>query len=211
MLVASVSTGAAVAVQAVFVDDPAGDSPATSNAHSYVDEPYFDIVRAEIAKRSQEFILTIRLEAPIPATLPNPPGEDGTFLWMFGLDTQSGDIAGFPFPPGIGEARRFEFFGVLSWDGDEFQARLIDRTPLATGGEALTPPIPYSINAARNEVALKVGAAMIGDPASFKWLAITAVRSAHEGTDGVHPADFAPDGQPQIGPSAAPRKFVEGC
>jgi hypothetical protein len=195
-LLTFVGTGVASATHTVAVDDPAGDSPATSNARSYVDEAYFDIIRAEITRRSQEFTLTMRLAAPIPVTPPNPPGEDGTFLWIFGLDAQPGNIVGYPFPPGKGEARPFEYFSILSWDGGELQASLIDRSPLVTGGEAITTPIPYSINPARNELTLKVDPALIGNPTSFKWLAITAVRNAHEGTNSVHPADFAPNGPP---------------
>ncbi|MFI7060697.1 hypothetical protein ACIBL3_06935 [Kribbella sp. NPDC050124] len=173
--------------QTVAVDDPIGDSAKNLNAQNSRSQDFLDIARVEISKDSDDFTMVMRLAVPVPTRPANPSGTDGELLWLFALNTQPGAIAGDPFPTGPGQARPFEYFCVLSWDGVSFKAFIIDRT--APGGE--DPAIPFSFNAARTELTLVVDPALIGDPAAFEWTSLTAVRTAHVGSNGVRPSDFA--------------------
>ncbi|TCC58873.1 hypothetical protein E0H73_26585 [Kribbella pittospori] len=192
MLVAFIGTGTASA-QTVAVDDPVGDAgnPNTQSLGSEKEQGYFDIVRAEVSKESGTFAMTMRLAAPVPAAPPQPNGASGMFLWAFALDTQPGSIAGYLYPPG--QKNRFEYFVLLSWDGIAFRAFVIDRTPLPSGGEAVTTDVPFSFNTARDEVRFVINPALIGNPATFEWLSVNALRKSHFGSYGLQALDFAPD------------------
>ncbi|MFG1818308.1 hypothetical protein ACGFIF_31405 [Kribbella sp. NPDC049174] len=197
VLITLVGTGTASA-QTVAVQDPVGDSgnPHGQSLGNEKAQEYFDIVRAEVSKESGTFAMTMRVAIPVPEAPPRPTGASGLLLWVFAVDTQPGSIAGYPFSPG--QVRPFEYFVLLAWDGSAFNASVIDRTPLASGGEAVTSDIPFSFNTARDELQLLIEPTLIGNPAAFEWLSVTVLRKSHFGSTGVLALDFAPDGSPGV-------------
>jgi hypothetical protein len=176
------------AAQTVTVDDPIGDAPKNANAQTLKALDYFDIVQVSVSKESGPFTFTMRLAAPVPVTPPDPNGNPGTLMWIFPLDTQPGEIAGDPFPPG--RDRRFEHFVVLKWDGAEFHGYVLDRTPLTSGGTTVSTPVPFSFNPARDEIAWVVDPALIGNPAAFQWFAVTDFHNSHDGSEAYHSPDI---------------------
>lgn len=192
VLITVVGTGTASA-QTVAVQDPVGDSgnPNAQSLGSEKEQGYFDIVRAEVSKDSGAFSMSLRLATPVPEAPPRPKGDSGMFLWAFALDTQPGSIAGYLYPPG--QKRPFEYFVLLAWDGIAFSAFVIDRTPLPSGGEAVTSYIPFSFNTARDEVQFTVDPALIGNPPAFEWLSVNVLRKSHFGAEALQVLDFAPD------------------
>ncbi len=163
------TTGTASAEMAAgkssVVFDAVGD--ATKQARGYQ-----DIVRAEVRKEGASFVLVQQLAAPVPESPTVPSGVD-VIDWVCGLDTDStASPAGYP----QGDANPWEFFVELRryrpgftdpLDPTRSAGILIDRRPLLAGGQATITPIKFSIEGAR--ITWVVDAALLGDPATFKW------------------------------------------
>jgi hypothetical protein len=132
--------------------------------------------------------MSMRLAAPIPPTLPGPKGGTGEYSWVFALDTQPGDPQGYPFSPG--NERRFEQIVYLTWDGIAFHSFIVDRAPLLSGGEAATTDVPFSLDAARDEMTFIVAAALIGSPTTFTWITASSIRVSFFGSQGYQVIDF---------------------
>lgn len=193
VLVFGGSGTASAAAQTVEIDDPIGDVANNFNNNGAGNEKgpaYFDIVHAAVTGGAGASTMSMRLAAPVPLTPPNPTGNPGFDFWLFALDTQAGsDPKGYPFSPGV--ARPFEQFVFLTWDGTAFHSYTVDRTPLVSGGEAVITDIPFSFNAARDEITFVFDEALIGSPAEFNWIAVSGVRESHFGTKGLQGLDVA--------------------
>jgi hypothetical protein len=131
------------------VHDPRGD--ATS--------PYLDIVNAKVTEQQgkETLFFMMKLAGPIP----EEPSESD-LRWFWPLDTNPAT-----FPGGLAA----EYTVRVGWNGTEFAAVLNDRTPQLTGGQTIETPIPFSVSGAT--VKAFVDLAMLGDPASFGWGAVT--------------------------------------
>jgi len=188
-----ISNESAFAVaQTVTVNDPIGDTANNGNTNGNGNEKgpaYFDIVQDSVTGDAGTFTLSMRLAAPVPVAPPNPAGNPGYDFWAFAFDTQPGGTAGFPFPPGQGNERPFEQLVFLTWNGAVFHAFLVDRTPLVSGGEEVITDIPFSFNAARDEITFVVNGALIGNATTFDWGSATGLRKAHFGNDGFQVLD----------------------
>ncbi len=181
----------AAAASTSVVEDPIGDLwtqfPNGPNP-AFVAQAYQDIVRAAVTLKGGQFILTMRLAAPIPES-PILPPRIKLIEWDWTLDTDQATFpVGFPF---AGPVDRTEFIVFVIWDGIRFSAILIDRTPLLTGGDALLTPVPFRIKG--SDITVSVDAALLGNPSSFPWKTFTEIWEAQLGTDSWVVADAAPD------------------
>jgi hypothetical protein len=170
--------------QTSVVIDPAGDVDHHAPA-------YQDIVRGEIQKKGNSYILRMEMAGRIPGSpnLPPPGNSEIWWAWAFDLDPTTSP-KGYPFPPG--NAILSEFLVYVSWDGSEFKGYAIDRRPLLSGGSAIVTPIPFSIDGAIVEAVL--ASALIGNPTSFRWgVRAIDVPSSHLGTGSISPVDSAPE------------------
>jgi hypothetical protein len=150
-----------------------------------------DIVRGEIQKKGNSYILRMQTAGAIPGNpnLPRPGNSEIWWAWAFDLDPATAP-KGYPFANG--EPILTEFFVYVSWDGVAFKGYAIDRRPLLTGGNAITTPVPFSIDGAIVEAVLP--SALIGNPPAFRWGVRTIdVSSSHLGTGAINPVDSAPE------------------
>jgi hypothetical protein len=174
------------------VIDPVGDATFRQNtgpgsAKKVPD--WLDITGAEISKQGQTFVLTMALAGAL-TTLPEASGGFGVYQWGWGLETDLGTApAGTPFPSS--DPNLFEFFILLDWDGSAFQAIVMDRRPLLSGGEAILTPVEFSVTG--TTIRLSVPQRLLGNPTAFDWAAFTDIRHAHYGNEGFDILDGAPD------------------
>jgi len=175
--------------------DALGDADKTA-------QPYLDIVRSEITKQGTNFVFVLTLAASIPDT-PTLPLWADVMVWQPVLDTDpTTSPAGYPFTKNTVNA--FEFYiqhrvyrsGFTDpLDPNSSADVLVDRRPLLTGGQAIVTPIKVSIDGA--QITFVVGAALLGDPSTFTWLAVTAAAKAGDDVKNAYnkhfPYDFAPD------------------
>jgi hypothetical protein len=108
--------------------------------------------------------------------IPEAPSEP-FLVWVFHVDTNPATS-----PGGLYN----EYIVRVRWSGGAFVGEVVDRTPLLTGGAAITTPIPFSIDGTTVKVFAQLE--MLGNPSSFGWNAATRP---------LPPAaylDFAPDG-----------------
>ena len=190
VVVLVVSAPVSAASQSAAITDPVGD--AALGASPVPD--YQDIVAASVSEKGHAFTFSMELAAAVPDTPSLTPDGVKLNIWVWPLTTDLDFSArGDPLPPGLSFNNQFDV--RLHWDGTTFSAFLLDRRPLATGGEAVFAAVPFSITGA--EIRVFVDAAAIGNPMSFFWFAFTADwLSPHFETGGFHILDFAspPDG-----------------
>jgi hypothetical protein len=182
ILVIVITSLPASAQASVSVADPAGDA-------RYHAPAFVDIIGAEATKSGQEYRFQMSMDAPIPAAPPPTPPATNQYHWSRPLNTDPSTIpAGDPFPAAPGQARPAEFIIHFAWDGSSFSAYLTDRRPLLSGGEAVITPLAFTISGA--DVQVDVGAALLDQPSSFSWGAVTFYWSSPpSGTAGGHFVD----------------------
>jgi len=177
------------------VTDSVGDADKTAEA-------YLDIVSAEITKQGTNFVFVLTLAAPVPDN-PGLPSWADVMVWQPILDTDpTASPVGYPFTKNT--ANPFEFFiqhrvyrsGFTDpLDPTSAADVLVDRRPLLTGGQATVTPIKVSIDGA--QITFVVDAALLGDPTTFNWVAVTAAAKAGDDVKNAYnkhfPFDFAPD------------------
>jgi len=177
------------------VTDSVGDADKSAEA-------YLDIIKVEITKQGPNFVFVMTLAAPVPDN-PTLPSWADVMVWQPILDTDPTESeAGYPFTKNTTNA--FEFFiqhrvyrsGFTDpLDPTSAADVLVDRRPLLTGGQATVTPIKVSIDGA--QIAFVVEAALLGDPSTFDWVAVTAAAKAGDDVKNAYnkhfPYDFAPD------------------
>jgi len=186
----AIAEPAAAALTSV-VEDPIGDLltqlPNGPNP-AFVAQAYQDILRATVTLKHGQFILTMKLAAPIPES-PILPPQIELIEWDWTFNTNlTAFPAGFPFPGPIDSS---EFMVFVIWNGVSFSAILIDRRPLLTGGDALLTPVPFQIKG--SDITVSVDAALLDNPSSFPWRTFTEIWQAQLGTNSWMVADEAPD------------------
>ena len=172
------------------VTDPEGDAVA-SKGNGLKGEAYQDIVNATVSKTGGTFTFTMEVNAPLP---PSPVLQPGGVLqeWSWNINTAPTFPKGFPFAPGI--AAPLEFSVLVLWDGTNFTASVIDRRPLLVGGDVVITSVPFAITGA--QVTVSVDGSLLGNPASFLWIARTNDWPTHLGTNSVQTLDRSPDAFP---------------
>jgi hypothetical protein len=163
------------AFAATSVVDAIGDT-------AYNGPRYVDIVGAELSDATGTFTFRMMLAAAIPSAPALPPPGVATISWAFPIDTDPTTFpAGEPFAPGNGQLGPAEFNIPVVWDGSQFSATLLDRRPLLDGGEAIRTPLTFEISGTLVQVT--VPAALLDDPPSFRWGAVTVYSSASPGSN----------------------------
>ena len=192
------STASAAAVSAT-ITDAAGDAAWHRSAMSVPDHQ--DIVAASVSREGNTFTFSQEMAVTVPDNPSLSPDGVKLNVWVWPFTTDLAFSArGDPLPPGHSFNNQFDV--RVHWDGTTFSAFLLDRRPLATGGEAVYSAMPFSISGA--EIQVFIDAAAIGSPTSFFWCAFTADwLSPHFETAGFNILDFAfaPDGSLATWPS----------
>jgi hypothetical protein len=176
--------------QSAEVTDPAGD--AKNNA-----EPWLDILRSRVARGGDTFTFSAKMAGALPADPSGAPGSLGWYLWFWGIDVDP-DLApaGYPFPKN--HLAPFEFAVVFASDGEDYFAFVIDRRPLAVGQDAITTPVPFSVDGASINVV--VDADLLDDPSEFEWRLGIITDHARFGADGYQSPDRVPDNEAEMLP-----------
>lgn len=179
--------------QTLTLSDPEGDT-ADLNA-SAITPAYLDMVGASISKDGAVFEFSMTLAAPIPSSPALPP-EAKELRWIWMLDTDRATFpAGYPLPPGPGQAAPPEFMVIVAWDGSEFNPYLADRRPLLTGGDSVFTPV--SLTTSGTELTASVDAASLGDPSSFGVRMLTVFwLTSSQAARGFAFADVLPNSSP---------------
>ena len=166
--------------------DPSGDTDFSAPG-------FQDIVRAEVSKEGDEFVLRMEMAATIPVNPPLPRPAEHEIWWMWAIDLdRTTQPAGYPCAPGC--TLPSEIHACVRWDGSSFHGIVIDRRPLLSGGQAIIMTVPFSVHGATLE--LRVPSAVIGNPSSFRWPTVTTDWSGPVGTGGFHFVDHgSPPGQ----------------
>jgi hypothetical protein len=157
---------------------------------------YQDIVSASIALNGGRFVLTMDVAAPIPSQPALPHGAK-LIEWAFRLNTDLSTCpSGFPYPPAATltspeVTHCAEYIVFVVWDGTDFTAVLIDRTPLLTGGQPVITPVSFDIVGA--EISVSFDAGLVGNPRSFRWTTRTEIWFTVLGSMGYVIVDAAPD------------------
>lgn len=142
---------------------------------------FMDIVRAELTRENETYSLHMSLAVPVPSQPTLPPPASATVSWGFPIDSDPTTFpAGTPFAPGNGQSGAAEFNIVVFWDG-AFSASLLDRRPLLHGAEAIYTPLPFAVS--DGDIRIAVDAALLDDPSSFRWGAVTVYSSASPGSN----------------------------
>lgn len=166
-----------LALVATTYTDPVGDAQFHAPA-------YADIVAATVDKGASTFEFTMTVAAAIPeAPKLTPPGVQG-LRWVVSLDLDpTTSPVGWPFAPGAPQSAQQgapEAFVAVAWDGSAFSGTLFDRRPLLSGSEMVMTSVPFAIDG--DKVHIWVDAALIGDPASFRFGFVTAALTTELGT-----------------------------
>ena len=178
----AVLTGVAsqeVSAQTSVLTDPSGDTD--FNAPGFQ-----DIIRAEVTKESDGFVVRMEVAAAVPAnpTLPRPGVSEIWWVWALQFDPTSPQ--GYPIAPG--ETLPSEVHCHIGWNGTSFSAEVIDRRPLLNGGQPIIMTVPFSVQGSTLE--LHVPSAVVGNRSSFGWAALTWDWSGPVGTGGLHFVDL---------------------
>ena len=173
------------------VTDPEGDPLWQSSTDNVEVPPYQDIVQIDVMKVGRSvltFAMDVAGEVPAAPAFPLPSVSEMIWAWHIDTDPTTAP-AGFPVAPGHTEP--MEFVVRVVWDGGSFRGEFIDRRPLLTGGSALVRSAPFKIS--KSTLSVSVDAAAMGDPASFRWRAVTSDWLAdQEGNSGLSPLDIVP-------------------
>ncbi len=171
-----------VSAQTASYSDPSGDT-------DFKAPGYQDILRAEITKESDGFVVRMEVAAAVPANPPLslPAQNEMWWLWAFDLDPAT-TPSGYPNAPG--STLPGEIHARIVWNGTSFSGEVIDRRPLLNGGEAIITPVAFSHQGSTLEV--HVPSAVVGNPASFTWGVLTSDWSGPVGTGGYHFVDLIP-------------------
>jgi hypothetical protein len=156
---------------------------------------YQDILSTAIERAQGQFVFSMEVAAPIPAT-PDLKTPHGLLLWMWGMNTGPGVPQGFPLAPGV--AGLLDFWIHVAWDGSKFEAVVIDRRPASQGDPPLISQVPFVINGA--SLTILASASLLGEPSTFSWGSSTWIWPTRLGTTGPHRVDQAPD----VGASPCP-------
>lgn len=182
--ITSVGLGAMVALSAsgqalaaTTYTDPVGDAKFHAPA-------YADIVAGSVDEVGGTFEFTITVADAIPQTPRlTPPGVQA-LRWVVSLDLDPTTFpVGWPFAPGAPQSAQRgapEGFVAVAWDGSAFSATLFDRRPLLSGGDVEATSVPFEIDG--DTVHIWLDAALIGDPASFRFGFVTAALTTELGT-----------------------------
>ena len=170
-----------VSAQTASYSDPSGDA-------DFKAPGYQDIIRAEIAKESDGFVVRMEVAAAVPANPPlSPPARvEIHWVWAFNLDPAT--PRGYPIAPGL--TLPGEVHARIAWNGTSFSGEVIDRRPLLSGGEAIITQALFNIEGSTLE--LHVPSAVVGNPTSFGWGVLTQDWSGPVGTVGYHFVDIIP-------------------
>lgn len=173
----------ASATQVSVVTDPVGDS--LFGAPSYL-----DVVGGRVTKSGQTFSFEMTVAEPIPPMPAVSPPASERISWAWPVDTDPSTFpAGSPLAPGYWAPA--ELIVAVDWDGRGFSARLHDRRPLLTGGDAVVSPLPFTISGGLLRVDVRASA--IGDPSTFSWRPLTFYFSAPMvSNNGNHFVDSVP-------------------
>ena len=176
--------------QSAEVTDPAGD--AKNNA-----EPWQDILLSRVARGGDTFTFSAEMAGALPADPPAAEGGLGWHLWFWGIDVDP-DLApaGYPFPKS--HPAPFDFAVVFASDGEDYFAFVIDRRPLALGQDAITTPVPSSVDGA--SINVFVDADLLDDPSEFGWRMAVITEHARFGADGYQAPDRVPDNEAELVP-----------
>ena len=150
---------------------------------------YLDAVGGSVeVSEDGTFVFSSELAAPMPERPQVPPPFEA-LGWSFCVDTDPKVAAvGFPLRS---IPMPCEFIVHTRWDGSELSGLLIDRRPLADGGDAKQIPMdPVLEGSAVREL---VAAGRIGDPSTFEWSMFTE-ELGPLGTDKENQVDMVPDG-----------------
>ena len=181
------------ASQTLTLSDPAGDTANVSA--STITPAYMDMLGASISKKGRVFEFSMTLAAPIP-NQPALPSQVKEIRWIWMMDTDRTTFpAGYPLPPGPGQAVPPEFMVIVAWDGSRFRAYLADRRPLLTGGQSILTPISFTRSGTR--LTAFEDAASLGDPPRFGVRMLTVFwKTSSEEAYGFAFADVLPDASP---------------
>lgn len=187
---ATPSRSASPAATDFQVTDPKGDTGLPDTLG------YLDIVSADIrggAANSYSFVFT--LSKPIPSTFEVPSPYDAVgWEYCLSLADTSAEPSGYPFAAST--AQPCEFIVMDVSQGGEVTGSLIDRRPLLHGKEAVTTPMPVTING--TEVTTSVPAGSIGQHPhggpGIGWVLFASELTLPLGNDNFTNVDEAPDG-----------------
>ena len=182
------------------VTDSVGDADKTAEA-------YLDIVRAEITKQGTNFVFVLTMAAPVPDN-PTLPSWADVMVWQPILDTDpTSSPVGYPFTKNTAFPDEFFIQHRVYRSGftdplDPTSAAdvLVDRRPLLTGGQATVTPIEVSIDGA--QITFVVDAALLGDPATFGWVAVTSAAKAGDDVKNAYNKHFPFDVAPEVNSGA---------
>jgi len=161
-LLASAPVSAATSVS---VSDPIGDVDFRAPS-------FMDLVEAQVTGDGASFDLRVEVAGTIPSApgLPRPATKE--IWWSFAFNTDPASAPqGDPFPATPAVPAPAEFLASVIWDGTSFRARLLDRRPLLSGGDAVSTPLAFEV--AGSEVTMSVDASLLGDPGAFLWTSAT--------------------------------------
>jgi hypothetical protein len=183
-LMAVVAAGPAAGRSTATVLDPLGDTARIDGAGST--PGFLDIASVSITKQGSGFGFSMTLAAPVPGR-PVLPNQVKEIWWMWALDT---DPTTFPsgFPRAPGQAFPPEFAVVLSWDGTDFTAFVVDRRATLSGGEPVLTPIAFAVGG--STVTASLPSAVVDDPATFSFSALTRAWKGGSGTEGFTFTDY---------------------
>ncbi len=185
---ATTSTSAPTAATVHQVVDPKGDAGLPDSLG------YLDVLSADIrggSTNSLSFVFT--LSKPIPSTFEVPSPYDAVG-WEFCLSSTSMEPSGYPFAASTTAPCEFVVMDVSQ--GGEVTGSLIDRRPLLHRKEAVTTPMPVTING--TEVTTSVPADSIGQRPhggrGIAWVLFATELTLPLGNDDFANMDEAPDG-----------------
>lgn len=168
-----------VSAQTAIRLDPSGDT-------EYSAPGFQDMVRVEVSKEADGFVVRMEMAATIPGNPPLPPPavHEISWAWAFQLDPTT-----FPkgYPNAPGSTLPSEVYAYVGWDGTSFHGIVIDRRPLLNGEPATILTVPFSVLGATLE--LHVPSAVIGNLPSFRVTGLTIDWSGPIGTGGFHFVD----------------------
>src|ERR1041384_2083224 len=184
-LCAAVSAPAFAQTSSVL--DTAGDAFLPGAAHS-VAPGWLDIVAADFTIEADgSWTFQVTVAEPVPAALPNPPGQDADFVWAFPMDLDPLNlVCGAPFPndhfctpPERGVA--------ITWDGTSFTGALNSRI------DDLTAPLSVTVNGDTLSISLPASlASQLSPLPGARWRALALLAHTAVPSDGILFADATP-------------------
>jgi hypothetical protein len=190
--------------QTSMVCEPAGDAHYGNGNGGPKVPAWFDITQATIADSGDNIVFTLTLSAPIPTVPAWENADDGGEIWWgWRLVDDFADLTfvsnGCIFSKGNSLPAGYFLDLIWSVETASFRARLLDDTSCTQSD------IPFSFSADRTQViflvskALFTNAALIPDPNTFQYFAVTLVwRNNSTSNMSLQHTDDAPD-QPGAG------------